>query len=131
MSTTPLRVYSYPACGTCRKALQWLAQQGFSVEAGSLELIDITRTPPTAAELQRAFELLGRKRLFNTSGQSYRALGAAAVAALSDGEALAALAADGRLIKRPFAITAAGAALVGFKPEEWSAALGAGGAGQT
>ena len=123
MSTTPLRVYSYSACGTCRKALQWLAQQGFSVQAGSLELIDITRTPPGLAELRQAMAAVGRKRLFNTSGQSYRALGSAAVAALSDDQALAALAADGKLIKRPFAITASGAALVGFKPEEWQAAL--------
>jgi len=123
LSTTPLRVYSYPACSTCRKALHWLAQQGFSVEAGTLELLDITRTPPSDEELQLAFEQLGRKRLFNTSGQSYRALGAGAVAALSDDQALAALAADGKLIKRPFAISADGTPLVGFKSEEWQAAL--------
>ena len=124
MSTTPLRVYSYSACGTCRKALQWLAQQGFSVEQGTLELVDITKAPPSPAELHQAFERLGRKRLFNTSGQSYRALGAAAVAAMDDAQALAALAADGKLIKRPFTITASGTPLVGFKPEEWEAALG-------
>ena len=123
MSTTPLRVYSYSACGTCRKALQWLALQGFSAEAGTLELVDITTTPPSPDELQQAMAALGRKRLFNTSGQSYRALGAAAVAALSDDDAIAALATDGKLIKRPFAITANGTALVGFKPEEWQAAL--------
>ena len=121
--SSALRIYSYAACGTCLKALQWLAQQGFSVQAGNLELIDITQHPPTLAELNQAFEALGRKRLFNTSGQSYRALGSATVAAMSDEEALAALAADGKLIKRPFAITPTGAALVGFKPEEWQAAL--------
>jgi len=118
-----LRLYSYSACGTCRKALQWLALQGFSAEAGTLELVDITTTPPSPNELQQAMAALGRKRLFNTSGQSYRALGAAAVAALSDDDAIAALATDGKLIKRPFAITANGTALVGFKPEEWQAAL--------
>ena len=123
MSQPPLRVYSYPACGTCRKALQWLAQKDFSVQAGSLELVDITRTPPALAELRQALTDVGRKRLFNTSGQSYRALGSAAVAAMNDDQALAALAADGKLIKRPFAITAGGAVLVGFKPEEWQAAL--------
>ena len=123
MSHPPLRLYSYPACGTCRKALQWLAQQGFSVHPGSLELVDITGTPPSPAELRQAMAAVGRKRLFNTSGQSYRALGSAAVAALDDDQAIAALAADGKLIKRPFAITAGGAALVGFKPEEWQAAL--------
>jgi arsenate reductase len=118
-----LRLYSYPSCGTCRKALQWLAQQGFSVDTGSLELVDITTSPPSPDELRQAMLELGRKRLFNTSGQSYRALGAAAVAALSDDAAIATLAADGKLIKRPFAITAAGTVLVGFKPEEWQAAL--------
>jgi arsenate reductase len=123
VSAALLRLYSYPACGTCRKALQWLAQQGFSVEAGTLELVDITTSPPSPDELRQASEAVGRKRLFNTSGQSYRALGAATVAAMSDEEALAALAADGRLIRRPFAITAGGAALVGFKLEEWAAAL--------
>ena len=123
MSASPLKLFSYSKCGTCRKALQWLAQQGFSVEAGNLELIDITLQPPSPAELRLAWDGLGRKRLFNTSGQSYRALGSATVAAMNDDEALAALAADGKLIKRPFAITAAGTPLVGFKPEEWQAAL--------
>jgi arsenate reductase len=118
-----LRIYSYAKCGTCRKALQWLAQQGFSVEAGNVELLDITEQPPTAAELSVAFKSLGRKRLFNTSGQSYRALGSAAVSAMDDQAALAALAADGKLIKRPFALTPEGATLVGFKLEEWQAAL--------
>jgi arsenate reductase len=118
-----LRIYSYAKCGTCRKALQWLAQQGFSVEAGNVELLDITEQPPTAAELSAAFKSLGRKRLFNTSGQSYRALGSAAVSAMDDQAALAALAADGKLIKRPFALTPEGATLVGFKLEEWQAAL--------
>jgi arsenate reductase len=124
VSSSRLRLFSYPKCGTCRKALQWLDQQGFSVGNGNLELIDITLDPPGLDDLRLAFNSLGRKRLFNTSGQSYRALGAAAVAALSDDEALAALTADGKLIKRPFAITEAGTALVGFKPEEWQAALG-------
>ena len=118
-----LRIYSYAKCGTCRKALQWLAQQGFSVDAGNLELVDITEQPPSAVELCAAFESLGRKRLFNTSGQSYRALGSATVAAMDDQTALAALAADGKLIKRPFAITPKGTVLVGFKLEEWQAAL--------
>jgi arsenate reductase len=93
------------------------------VEAGNVELLDITEQPPTAAELSVAFKSLGRKRLFNTSGQSYRALGSAAVSAMDDQAALAALAADGKLIKRPFALTPEGATLVGFKLEEWQAAL--------
>jgi arsenate reductase (glutaredoxin) len=114
----PLKLYSYGACGTCRKALAWLRQQGLAVEP-----IDITLQPPSLAELRLALEQLGRKRLFNTSGQSYRALGSAAVKAMDDEQALEALAADGRLIKRPLLITGNGRVLTGFQPQEWQALL--------
>ncbi len=71
-----------------------------------------------------ALDQLGsRARLFNTSGQRYRALGAVRVAALDDGAALDALAADGMLIKRPFLITAQGRILTGFRPQEWRTLL--------
>ena len=113
------RLYSYGACSTCRKALAWLKQQEIAVE-----VIDITVQPPSPQELEAALEQIGRSRLFNTSGQSYRALGAAAVKSLSDGEALQALAADGKLIKRPFLITAEGRVSTGFNPEEWAPLLG-------
>ncbi len=112
------RVYSYAACGTCRKALLWLRERGIEVE-----LCDITRQPPTPAELACAIEQLGRKRLFNTSGQSYRALGASTVQAMSDAEALAALAADGKLIKRPFLVLPDGRTLTGFQLPEWQVLL--------
>jgi arsenate reductase (glutaredoxin) len=113
-----MKVYSYPACSTCRKALAWLAERGLPVQ-----VIDITRQPPSLAELQLGLEQLGRGRLFNTSGQSYRALGSATVKAMDDSQALAALAADGRLVKRPFLISERGQVLTGFKPEEWQALL--------
>ena len=76
------------------------------------------------AELEQALAQLGRQRLFNTSGQSYRALGAAAVQAMDDQAALAALAADGKLIKRPFLIANDGRILTGFKEPEWLDLLG-------
>jgi arsenate reductase len=113
-----LRVYSYPACGTCRKALAWLAERSISVE-----IIDITLQPPDLSELRSALDQLGRSRLFNTSGQRYRALGAAAVRGLSDAQALETLAADGSLIKRPFLVTPGGDILTGFQSAEWSALL--------
>lgn len=109
------RLYRYGACGTCRKALAWLKEEGIEVEP-----IDITRTPPSLAELEDALQQLGsRNRLFNTSGQSYRALGAQRVQSMGDDEALAALAADGKLIKRPFLVTADGRITTGFRPQEW------------
>ena len=119
----PLKVYAYSRCSTCRKALSWLAQQGLSA-GEQLDLIEITTHPPAKETLAQALAALGViKRLFNTSGQSYRALGAAAVAAMDEDDALQALAADGKLIKRPLVFTAKGEVLVGFKPDEWSSVL--------
>lgn len=113
-----MKLYSYSRCSTCRKAIAWLAARQVQPE-----ILDITEQPPSPTELEQAWAQLGRQRLFNTSGQSYRALGAAAVQALDDQAALAALAADGKLIKRPFLITDDGRILTGFKEPEWAALL--------
>ena len=117
--TGTLQVYSYNRCSTCRKALAWLKERGIAHEVH-----DITLTPPPKEVLCAAHQSLGdRKLLFNTSGQSYRAMGAAAVKALSDDEALDALAADGKLIKRPFVAVDASTFLTGFKPDLWESAF--------
>ena len=113
-----LKLYSYPRCSTCRKAIAWLQSS-----ATEVELIDITVQPPSSEELGRALEQLGRKRLLNTSGQSYRALGAASVQAMDDSTLLQALAADGKLIKRPFLILDDGCMLTGFQQAEWEGLL--------
>jgi arsenate reductase len=112
------RFYGYGPCGTCRKALAWLSERSIPVE-----IVDITTTPPGPDELRQALSQLGRGRLFNTSGQSYRALGAERVKAMNDDQALAALSEDGRLIKRPFLVTSGGSILTGFKDPEWSKIL--------
>ena len=110
------RIYSYSKCTTCRKALKWLSDNNID-----FELIDIINSPPTKELLMEAAKQLGtRKALFNTSGLSYRSLGSSVVKAMSDNEALKALASDGKLVKRPFLITHKGKILVGFKPEVWT-----------
>jgi arsenate reductase len=104
------KVFHYPNCSTCRKALKWLDARGVAYEA-----VDIVAAPPTKGELQRALKAgLPLKRLFNTSGQSYRDGGwGQKIAAIGEAEALAALTADGKLIKRPF-VLAGDRTLVGF-----------------
>jgi arsenate reductase len=114
-----MKLYSYSRCSTCRKALTWLGSRGLVAE-----VIDITEQPPSPEELGQALAQLGRQRLFNTSGQSYRALGSAAVKAMDDYQALRALAADGKLVKRPFVVASNGRILTGFRPEEWAEVLG-------
>ena len=114
--TSTLRIYSYSACTTCKKALKWLDENQIDYQ-----LIDIVQCPPDKDILSVAIKQLGnRKKVFNTSGLSYRNLGSKVVQSMSDDEAIQALASDGKLIKRPFLITDQGQILVGFKPDAWS-----------
>ncbi len=105
------RVFQYKNCTTCKKALAWLDRQGVDYEA-----LDIVEAPPTLQELKTALARTGLpiKKLFNTSGQSYRDGGfSERLPSLSEPQALAALAADGKLVKRPL-ILGRDFALVGF-----------------
>jgi arsenate reductase len=118
----PITVYQYPACSTCKKALKWLKDHDVAHES-----VHIVESPPKVALLQRALASgLALKSLFNTSGESYRSGGfKERLPAMTEAQALKALAQDGKLIKRPF-LVADDAVLVGFKEDEWTAALGGG-----
>ena len=118
--TVAIKVYQYPKCGTCRKALAWLDANGVAYQS-----IDIVERPPSRTALAQARKLAGVpiRKLFNTSGQSYRQGGfKEALETMSDAEAIAALAADGKLIKRPL-VLGDGFALVGFREAEWAEQL--------
>jgi len=112
-----LRVWTYAGCGTCRKAQQFLAERKIAHE-----LIAIREQPPGVAELRAMLAHLGGelRRLFNTSGQDYRALNLKErLPQMSVDEALALLASNGNLVKRPFALGKS-CGTTGFKPEEWA-----------
>ncbi|HEV7867522.1 MAG TPA: arsenate reductase family protein [Chthoniobacteraceae bacterium] len=111
-----LRIYSYAGCGTCRKALQWLREKGIPHE-----VLPIREQPPSVAELRAMLDGLGGdvRKLFNTSGRDYQALGLKdRLPGMPIEEALALLAGNGNLVKRPFAL-ADRTGTVGFKPEVW------------
>jgi arsenate reductase len=115
-----LTVYVYQKCSTCRDARKWLDDHGVSHQTKP-----IRETPPTPAELTTALKLLGGdiRKLFNSSGMDYRAQGLAELLPnMTDDEAIALLAGNGNLVKRPLVI-GDGLALAGFKPEHWSKAL--------
>ncbi len=114
-------ILSYDGCSTCRKARAFLA--GAKVDVDVRPIVD---QPPTTAELKAWIPASGLplKRWFNTSGQSYRALGKDAVQAMTEPEAHEALAADGKLVKRPVLVLDGGTrVLVGFDEAAWKAEL--------
>jgi arsenate reductase len=115
-----LRVYAYSGCDTCRKALKFLAEKKVAAE-----VIAIRDQPPSVAELHAMLGYVGGelRRLFNTSGLDYKALKMKELLPkLTTDEALAILAANGNLVKRPFAL-AEKAGVVGFKAEQWEGFL--------
>ena len=111
----PVTLYIYANCDSCRRAVKWLRAHGITfIEK------PIRETPPSPAELRAMLRHQGGalRKLFNTSGRDYRALGLGEkFASLSEADALALLAANGNLVKRPFALGPV-FGLVGFAEAE-------------
>ena len=111
---------NYPKCSTCRKAKNWLDEQGIEYE--SRHIIDDN---PAAEELRKWWEIsdLPLKRFFNTSGMKYRELKLKdKLPDMSEDEQLDLLATDGMLVKRPI-LVGDDFVLVGFKVKEWEEKL--------
>lgn len=109
-------VYYYPNCGTCKKALKWLENQGVQVE-----LKHIVEETPSVEILSEIYQKSGLpiQKLFNTSGKKYQELNMKEqLKKMTDEEALSLLSGEGMLIKRPL-VLADDFALVGFKVDEW------------
>ena len=119
MPTTKL--YQYPRCSTCRKAIKWLDERGVPYED-----TDLVASPPSLPALRDLHRRSGLPlaRFFNTSGESYRAGGFKdRLKTMSESQALAALAADGKLVKRPI-VDSGKSVLVGFDEKAYARALG-------
>ncbi|CAN5433066.1 arsenate reductase family protein [soil metagenome] len=119
-----LKVYEYSNCSTCKQALKYLDAKKIKYSR-----MPIVESPPTVSELKQVLVSLRArggdlKSLFNTSGVQYRELGMAEKlkAGLSESEALKLLSQNGKLVKRPFLLTADSGA-VGFKADEWTKLL--------
>ena len=111
-----LKIYEYPKCSTCRKALKFLDAEGIDYKSA-----DITETPPSKTQLKAMLKHQNGelKKLFNTSGMQYRELKIKdKLPSMSDEEAIDLLSQNGMLIKRPFLLTN-NAGLVGFKEDTW------------
>lgn len=115
-------LHTYQGCSTCRAAVKWLNQQGIAFEE-----LPIREKPPGTQALSAALRCRGGdlRALFNTSGRDYRALGLKdKLPGMSEGDAVALLAGNGNLVKRPFAYDLRrGVHLIGFRQDEWQAAL--------
>lgn len=115
-----MKIYEYNGCSTCKKALKFLKDH-----KANFEQISIVDTPPSKSELKKMLSFIRArgddfKKLFNTSGVLYREMKISdrLKAGMTESEALDLLAANGKLIKRPFLLTD-DAGAVGFNEDEW------------
>lgn len=109
-------IYHNPRCSKSRETLKLLEDRGVAPR-----VVDYLKTPPNAAELAAIVTKLGRPAT-DIVRKKEAAEAGIDPAALSQGELLAALAANPAAIERPIVVTGAKAAL-GRPPESVLAIL--------
>jgi Spx/MgsR family transcriptional regulator len=115
-----IELYGIANCDTVRRARAWLAQQGRVVR-----FHDFKREGVPADALARWLPAVGRERLLNRQGTTWRRLDDAQRArADSDAAARSLLAEHFSLIKRPVVEWPDRGVTVGFDPQEWAQRLG-------
>jgi len=112
-----VKIYEYPKCTTCKKAIQYLEKYNEIYED-----INIKENCPSKDELKKYIELSKRDidKCFNTSGLKYRELNLKdKLKKMSTDEKLELLSSDGMLLKRPILVSE-NVVLFGFKEDEWN-----------
>lgn len=113
-----MKIYCYPKCSTCTKALKWLEDKGLNYE-----LVNISLVAPTKDELEWAYNKYNKwGRVFNTSGIKYREGKVSEIVKQGDEAALyKILVADGMIVKRPFLVIGEDV-VTGFREDEYEKA---------
>lgn len=110
------KLYCYPRCTTCKKAVKWLEENGIDYEYKH-----IVEETPSKEDIKKYYKESGLplKRFFNTSGNVYKELNLKEkLAEMSEDEQFELLASNGMVLKRPL-LVGKNFVLVGFKEAEW------------
>lgn len=111
-------LYGIPNCDTVKKARVWMEGAGHAYAFHDYKKMGIEE-----ARLRGWAERVGWEKLLNRAGTTFRKLPDADKADLDADKAVALMLAQPSMIKRPVLETG-DTLLVGFRPEEWKAALG-------
>jgi arsenate reductase len=113
-------LYGIPNCDTVKKARAWLADHGVAYT-----FHDFKKQGLPAGRLDRWLEAVGKDRLLNRQGLTWRKLEPAAQAAAADAAgARALMLAQPSIIKRPVVEWDAAAVTAGFDADAWQARIG-------
>ncbi|MCA0903145.1 ArsC family reductase [Qipengyuania aquimaris] len=112
-----IQLYGIPNCDTVKKARKWLDAQSIDYD-----FHDYKKEGADPARLASWSDAVGWEVLLNKRGTTFRKLDDEAKADIDREKAIALMAEHPSMIKRPVA-EHAGGILVGFKEEDWAAAL--------
>jgi Spx/MgsR family transcriptional regulator len=113
-----IAIYGIPNCDTVKKARVWLDKQGIAAT-----FHDYKKEGADPERLAAWIAAAGLDTVVNRKGTTFRALSDADKALAADSHtAVALLVQHPSIIKRPI-VEHPGGILVGFKEDEWSAAL--------
>jgi len=118
MAAPSVTIFGIKACDTMKKARAWLEAHGVEYA-----FHDYKASGADPALLKRWAGQAGWEVLLNRSGTTFRALPPPQKEGLDEAKAIALMTAQPSMIKRPV-LEAGGRLLVGFKPEQYAAALG-------
>ena len=110
-------LYGIPNCDTVKKARDWLTARGIAYA-----FHDYKKAGADPAKLAIWIEAAGWEKVLNRAGTTFRKLPEAEKQDLDMAKAVALMAANPSCIKRPV-LEHPGGVLIGFKPDEWAAAL--------
>jgi arsenate reductase len=113
-------IYGIKNCDTMKKARAWLDRHGVAYVFHDYKSAGIDR-----GALQGWARAVGWDTLLNRAGRTFRALPPQDQQDLSEAKAIALMAAQPSMIKRPV-LDAGGKLMVGFKPEQYAKAFGKG-----
>ena len=110
-------LYGIPNCDTVKKARTWLDAAGIAYA-----FHDYKKAGVDAGKLAAWCDAAGWDKVLNRAGTTFKKLPDADKTDLDAAKAVRLMAANPSCIKRPI-VEHPGGLLVGFKPEEWKAAL--------
>jgi arsenate reductase len=111
-------IYGIKNCDTMKKARAWLEKQGVVYDFHDYKTAGIE-----PERLERWCKKVGWEPLLNRAGTTFRKLPDKDKAALDANKAMKLMLAQPSMIKRPVLDLGGGKLLVGFKPEDYAAAL--------
>ena len=112
-----LQLYGIPNCDTMKKARTFLTAAGVAHD-----FHDYKKAGVPSDALARWVARWGWEAVLNRVGTTFKALPDADKQGLDAGKAMALMLANPSMIKRPI-VEGEGVALIGFKPDAWSAVL--------